>query len=91
MRNVEALCRHAAETIVSALSEKDLVRLRTNKQGVIEKVAAALLANFHQEEALTQEAERLAEAHLRTAQGLDRHRVIQLIRQRLAEERRFVL
>jgi hypothetical protein len=91
MRNVEALCQHAAATIVSALSEKDLVRLRTNRQSVIEKVAAALLDNFHQEEALTQEAERLAEAHLRTAQGLDRHKVIQLIKQRLAEERRFVL
>lgn len=91
MRNAEALCRHAAETVVTVLCEKNLVRLRINRQVAIEKVAAALLDNFRQEEALEQEAERLAEAHLRAAQGLDRHKVIQLIKQRLAEERRFVL
>jgi len=91
MRHPESLCRHAAETLLAALSDKTLVRLRTSKQAAIEKVTAALLENFRQEEALGEEAERLAEAHLRTAQGLDRHKVIQLIKQRLAEERRFVL
>ena len=91
MRQTEVACRHVAETLVSALSEKKLLQLRTSKQVAIEKVAVALLDNFHQEEALEKEAERLAESHLRTAQGLDRHKVIQLIKQRLAEERRFVL
>jgi hypothetical protein len=91
MRNVESLCRHAAETLVTALTEKDLIRLRLSKQAAVAKVAAALVENFRQEEALEQEAERLAEVHLRTSQGLDRHKVLQLIKQRLAEERRFVL
>ena len=91
MRHAESLCHHAAATLVSSLSEKDLVRLRTSKQAAIEKVTTALLENFRQEDALEQEAERLAESHLQTAQGLDRHKVIQLIKQRLAEERRFVL
>lgn len=91
MRQAEAACRHVAETLVAALSEKELLRLRTSKQSAIEKVAAALLDNFRQEEALEKEAQRLAESHLRTAQELDRHKVIQLIKQRLAEERRFVL
>jgi hypothetical protein len=91
MRHAEPLCHHAAETLVATLSERDLLRLRTSKQAAIEKVTAALLENFRQEEALEKEAERLAESHLQTAQGLDRHKVIQLIKQRLAEERRFVL
>jgi hypothetical protein len=91
MRHPESLCRHAAETLISTLSDKNLVRLRTSKQAAIEKVAAALLENFRQEKTLEEEAERLAEAHLQTAHGLDRHKVIQLIKQRLAEERRFVL
>jgi hypothetical protein len=91
MRHAESLCHHAAETVVSTLSEKDLLRLRISKQAAIEKVTSALLENFRQEEALEQDAERLAESHLRTAQGLDRYKVIQLIKQRLAEERRFVL
>jgi hypothetical protein len=91
MRQAEAACRHVAQTLVAALSEKELLRLRASKQAVIDKVAAALLDNFRQEEALEKEAERLAESHLRTAQELDRHKVIQLIKQRLAEERKFVL
>jgi len=93
MRHAESLCRHAAATLVATLSEKDLIRLlgTTSKQAVVDKVTAALLENFRQEEALEQEAERLAESHLRAAPGLDRHKVIQLIKQRLAEERRFVL
>jgi hypothetical protein len=91
MRQAETACRHVAETLVAALSEKELLRLRTSKQSAIDKIAAALLDNFRQEEALEKEAERLAESHLRTAQELDRHKVIQLIKRRLAEERRFVL
>lgn len=91
MRYSESLCRHAAEALVAALCDKELVRLRTNKQVTTEKVLATLLENFHQEEALEKEAERLAEEHLRTAKGVDRHKVTQLIKQRLAEERRFVL
>jgi hypothetical protein len=92
MRHAESLCQHAAATLVATLSEKDLVRLgTTSKQAVVEKVTAALLENFRQEEALEKEAEQLAESHLRAAPGLDRHKVIQLIKQRLAEDRRFVL
>ena len=91
MRQAEAACRHVAQTLVAALSDKELLRLRASKQAAIDKVAAALLDNFRQEEALEKEAERLAESHLRTAQELDRHKVIQLIKQRLAEERKFVL
>lgn len=92
MRDIAPLCRHAAETLVATLSQKDLVRLRTDKKVVIEKVSAALLDNFRQEEVLEKDAERLAEEHLHTSPpGLDRHKVVQLIKQRLAEERKFSL
>jgi hypothetical protein len=91
MQFSEALCRHAAEMLVKTLSEKDLVRVRTDKKILIDKIVAALLDNFRQEEALDTEAERLAEEHLRTTRGFDRQKVTQLIKQRLAEERGFVL
>jgi len=92
MQHSDASYRHLAELLVTALSEKGLIRLRTEKKAVIEKVATAVIDNFRQEQALEKEAERLAEEHLRTAGGgVDRHRVVQLIKQRLAEERRFVL
>lgn len=58
----------------------------------MDKVTAVLLDNFRQEEMLENEAERLADEHLRSApDGVDRRRVIQMIKQRLAEERRFSL
>ncbi|MBI3245677.1 MAG: DUF507 family protein [Deltaproteobacteria bacterium] len=91
MRYPEALCRHAAEALVEALSEKGLVRLRGDKKGVADKILASFLSNFRQEEELEKEAERLADEHLRKAPGVDRHRVTQMIKQRLAEERRFAL
>lgn len=77
--------------LTEVLSDKKLVRLHTEKKAVVEKLVAAFLENFRQEEELEQEAERLADEHIRKAPGVDRHKVTQLIKQRLAEERRFVL
>jgi hypothetical protein len=91
MRYSESLCRHAAETLTGALSDKKLVQLRTEKKTVVEKLVTAFLENFRQEEELEREAERLADEHIRKAPGVDRHKVTQLIKQRLAEERRFAL
>ena len=93
MKYSNASCRHVAELLVASLCEKNLVRISQEKRAaVIAKVAAALLDNFHQEEAIEKEAERLAEEHLRKAPpGMDRHRVVQMIKQRLAEEKRFSL
>ncbi|MGE4095823.1 MAG: DUF507 family protein [Candidatus Binatia bacterium] len=93
MQLSDSSCRHIAEKVLAVLGEKNLVRVPVEKKSmVIAKVVAALLDNFRQEEALEKEAERLAEEHLRTAPGgVDRRRVVQMIKQRLAEERRFAL
>ena len=95
MRVTEASCQHIADLLVTTLGEKSLIRLRGEKKGMVDKVTSVLLDNFRQEEALEKEAERLAEEHLRSVPGgpgaVDRHRVVQMIKQRLAEERRFAL
>ena len=92
MRVTEASCQHIADHIVRMLSEKNLIRVRGEKKGIVDKVTAVLLDNFRQEEMLEKEAERLADEHLSSAPGgLDRRRVVQMIKQRLAEERRFSL
>ena len=89
MRVTEASCQHIADHIVRMLSEKNLIRVRSEKKGIVDKVTAVLLDNFRQEEMLEKEAERLADEHLSSAPGgLDRRRVVQMIKQRLAEERR---
>ena len=93
MKYSDASCRHVAELLIASLCEKNLVRLPQEKRAaVVTKVSAALLDNFRQEEAIEKEAEQLAEEHLRKAPpGMDRRRVVQMIKQRLAEERRFSL
>lgn len=91
MRYSESLCRHAAHALIEALSEKGLIRLRVDKQVAVEKLSGAFIGNFRQEEDLEKEAELVADEHLRKAPGVDRHKVTQMIKQRLAEERRFTL
>lgn len=91
MRYSESLCRHAAQVLVEALNEKGLIRLRVDNQVAVEKLSAAFIGNFRQEEDLEKEAERVADEHIKKSPGVDRHRVTQMIKQRLAEERRFTL
>lgn len=91
MRYSEAECRAAAKALVSRLSDRGLVQLRTEQRQGIEKVVEALLDNFRREDELRHEAERLAEAHMPAGQVVDRHKVVQMITRRLAEERNFVL
>ncbi len=91
MRYSESLCRQAADALVEKLSEKGFIRLRTEKKEAAGKILAAFVENFGQKEELEKEATRLAEEHIKKAPGVDRHKVTQLIKQRLAEERRFPL
>ncbi len=91
MRCSEAECRTVAEALVKRLIDKGLVQLQTEQRHGVEKVVQTLLDNFRQEEELRREAERLAEAHMPAGQVVDRHKVVQMITQRLAEERDFVL
>lgn len=77
--------------LTESLQEKGFVRLQTDKNVVVTRILRVFLENFRQEEELEKEAERLAEEHLKKAPGVDRRRVTQMIKHRLAEERRFVL
>lgn len=91
MRYSEDYCRRVAEALVTTLSDKSLLQLRSERSQVVEKVVRALLDNFRQEDQLQRDAEQLAEAHMQVGQVVDRHKVIQMITKRLAEERNFVL
>lgn len=92
MRVPESSCQQIADRVITVLSEKNLIRVRGERKGIVDKVTATLLDNFRQEDALEKDAEQLADEHLRSAPGgVDRRRVVQMIKQRLAEERRFAL
>lgn len=91
MQDPAPLCRHAGQRLVEALRAKGAIRLHGPQDRVVEHVAAALAANFREEIALEKEAERLADAHLDQSPTLSRHKVVQLVKRRLAEERNFAL
>lgn len=91
MLHSEAQCRLAAEALLNRLVKKELVRLHGEHSRVVEKISQAFMKNFHEEDALEKEALRLAETHIQAAPGVDRYKLVKMIKQRLAEERNFVL
>jgi hypothetical protein len=91
VRYTEAYLQRVAATLVSALTKKDLIRHKGEVKKVEEKAVAALLRNFRQEDELEREVERVAEEHAREIQGVDRRKMMLLIKQRLAKERGIVL
>ena len=91
MQDPEALCRYVSQVLVETLCTKGAVRLSGQQAAVANKVASALFANFRQEAALEKEAEQLAEEHIQKSPTVDRYKVVQLIKRRLAEERDFAL
>ncbi len=87
----EAHLQRVAIALVSTLAKKDLIRYKGEVKTVEERVVAALLRNFRQEEELEREVERVAAEHAREMQGVDRKKMMFLIKQRLAKERGIVL
>ncbi len=73
----------------------DLVEIEGSHHHAIQAVADRFEAYFKAASALEAQAERLADEHLRSgpgrasAGGLDRRRVVQMIKERLAKERGF--
>jgi len=91
VRYTKTYLQRVATTLVSALVKKNLIRHKGEVTTVEEKVAAALLGNFRQEEELEQEAEQVAAQHAREMQGVDQRKMVSLIKQKLARERGIVL
>ncbi len=87
----EAYLQRVVTALVSALTKKDLIRHKGEVKTVEKKAMAALLRNFRQEEELEREAEQIAAEHAREMQGMDRRKMLSLIKQRLAKERGIVL
>ena len=91
MSHSEVQCRLAAEALLNRLVKKELVHLNGEYSGVVEKISQAFIKNFYEEDALEKEALRLAEAHSQSVPEVDRYKLVKMIKQRLAEERNFVL
>ena len=97
MRPSAAQIARVAETLVRRLVEADVLTLEVPEERVKERFVAVLTKNFDDEEAI--EGEAMAEAEKLIRQGapgvrredLDLRKVEQLVKQRIAKARGFVL
>lgn len=84
-----------ARAIIDDLARAEQLETTAGHEPAIAAVAKALASYFEQEAALEKDAAKMALQHLkaagRDAVGLDRNKVTQMIKQRLAKERGFPL
>ena len=91
MRLKDAEMLRIANAIVDRLEKADLMKPPPAKPELVQRIVAAFRANLRAEEDIEAEAERFAEDHKREMVGMDRHRVLQLVKERIAKERGFTL
>ena len=80
-----------ATSILSRLEKAGLLRVAANRVAVEQRIVAAFRANLREEEDIDAAAVRFAESHSRDMVGMDRHKVMQLVKERIAKERGFTL
>jgi hypothetical protein len=83
--------RRIAAAIVARLERAGAMRITGSRDALEARIVAVFRANVRAEEDLEAEAARFAEAHGRELVGMDRHKVLQLVKERLAKERGFTL
>ena len=91
MRVNEGRVVHLAEVITTALGKLECVHLTGKDKDVATRIARVILDSFKAEEAIEQEAERLAQKHARETAGMDQRKIVEGIKARLAKERNFPL
>ena len=80
-----------ATSILNRLEKSGLLRIASNRAAVEQRIVAAIRGNIRAEEDIDAEAIRFAESHSRELVGMDRHKVLQLVKERIAKERGFTL
>jgi hypothetical protein len=91
MRMSEARVAHLAADIAAAVSRLECVRLKAKEKDVADRIRRLIVENLKAEQALEEEAERLAAKHSRQMTGMDQRKIIEGIKARLAKERGFPL
>ena len=83
-----------AEKVIADLTNEKLVVFKKERTAVLETIKAVIRDDISKEEELEREAERLLEQTLRAAGGgadIDRHKMLKMIKQKLAKDRNIVL
>jgi len=82
-----------AEKVLGDLERAELVIQKQGRGGILAAIKSAIAADLKVEEALERDAEALLEQTLRAVggDGIDRHKMLRMIKDRLAKERKIVL
>lgn len=80
-----------AASILARLEKANLLRITSNRAALEQRIVAAFRANIRAEDDIEAEAARFADSHSREMVGMDRHKVLQLVKERIAKERGFTL
>ena len=88
MKFTDQQIRRLAETVLRALEETDTATLKADRPRILARTEEIIRADLAGEQSLEDEARKLLEEHLRQAPpGMDRHKLLQMIKKKLAEER----
>lgn len=94
MRLKEAQIARLAEQVLERLTDAGLITLKAERGLVLDRIRGVVAADAHGEDNLEKEAERLLEQTLRSmggGAGIDRHKMLKMIKERLAKEKGIVL
>lgn len=83
-----------SEQVLAALDCESLILLKTERGKALAAVKNAVASDIRQEADLERDAERLLEQSLRSmggGVGIDRHKMLRMIKEKLAKERKIVL
>ncbi len=95
MRLKEEQIRGLAEKVYSDLSKESLITPRGERGAVVDGIARAISQNFAAEQKLERDAEKLLDETLAAmgsgAAEIDRRRMLNMVKDKLAKERNIVL
>ena len=94
MRLKEEQVQRLAEKILADLVAADLIRLKQERGALLAAVKSAISADQQKEAALEKDAELLVEQTMRSmgkGADVDRHKLLKMVKERLAKERKIIL
>ena len=94
MRLKDEQIARLAEQVLSTLDREGLMVLKAERGKALAAVKGAVAADLRQEADLERDAERLLEQTLRSmggGPGIDRQKMLRMVKEKLAKERKIVL
>jgi hypothetical protein len=79
------------KAIVKALGKQGFVHAKVPERDLVARIHRIFIDNLLEEQALEEEAEKMADKLARHTSGMDQRRIVLGIKQRLAKERGFTL